>query len=160
MKRIINIGIIGSYNFFNKDFVEREFLNFLKREFSICISKNSQNKNIKIITGGGGEGVEWIAEHILMPKFNTDIEVVYPEWDSVYHPEAIIKINKIGKEYNFNAPLLQMEMIIALSDYVLLFFYDRDKKLPILIDKCKDFNVLYKKINLKGVHNAEISVRS
>jgi len=145
MKRIINIGIIGSYNFFNKDFVESEFLNFFKEKFSIDISGRN-NKDIKIITGGGGEGVEWIAEHILMPKFNTDIEVVYPEWDSVYHPEAIVKINKIGKEYNYNAPLLQMEMIIALSDYVLLFFYDRDKKLPILIDKCKDFNVLYKKL--------------
>ena len=159
MKRIINIGIIGSYNFFNKDFVESEFLNFFKEKFSIDISGRN-NKDIKIITGGGGEGVEWIAEHILMPKFNTDIEVVYPEWDSVYHPEAIVKINKIGKEYNYNAPLLQMEMIIALSDYVLLFFYDRDKKLPILIDKCKDFNVLYRKIDLKGVPNAEISVRS
>src|SRR5690554_4198028 len=100
MKRIINIGIIGSYNFFNKDFVESEFLNFFKEKFSIDIS-GGNNKDIKIITGGGGEGVEWLAEHILMPKFNTDIEVVYPEWDSVYHQEAIVKINKIGKEYNF-----------------------------------------------------------
>lgn len=96
-KRIL---VCGGRDFFDKEFVNR-YLDSIK-------SKLSPDA---IIIDGEAKGADTLAYEWAKSRGYKSLR--FPaKWDDLNHPEAIIKINKFGKEYNVNAGFIRNKQML------------------------------------------------
>ena len=107
----------------------RDFKNF---EYGFkCIdhmTKDTNKKDITIICGkaAGGDtcGEKWYEAN---KHLGVNIEYFIPEWDNVDKPDAVVKVNKFGKEYNAKAGMDRNHNMGDTATHLIAFWDEKTK---------------------------------
>jgi hypothetical protein len=122
----MNVAVVGSRKFKDENFL-RGKLNELYR----LIGK------FTVVTGGA-EGadsmaIRWANSH----QAGMPVPEVFPaEWDDLSHPDALIKMNRSGREYDARAGFRRNQYIVDAADLVVAFI-NKDDLTPGTADTVK-----------------------
>lgn len=99
------------------------------------MTRNTPKENITIICGkaSGGDtcGEKWYKLH---KHEGVKIEYFIPEWDDISKPDAVIKLNKFGKEYNARAGMDRNHEMGNTGTHLIAFWNNVSKGTKDMID--------------------------
>lgn len=106
----------------------REYNDFrtLRSKLDLFLSK-AKDKDEKItIISGKARGADYLGEQYALIN-NYEIEEFPADWDDLDHPQARIKVNKYGKQYNAHAGHIRNEKMARAATHLVAFI---DLSLP------------------------------
>lgn len=106
-----NIAIIGS----------RDFNDYDRVNYVLSKVQNGNPKWKLVIISGGAKGADSLGEKWAEDN-NCETIIFLPKWDDLTHPNARIKTNKFGKQYDANAGFRRNKDIVDNSDVVIAFW--------------------------------------
>ena len=114
------IMICGSRSINNSDYVEK----ILKRAL-LDRKELVEGKEILIVEGGAS-GVDRNAKQVA-EKLNFPWLEIPAEWNNLNVPGALIRNNKYGKPYNAKAGFIRNEVMVKISDLVIILHDGKSK---------------------------------
>jgi len=125
------VAVIGSRSFSNYNFMESK------------LNKLHKQKPITKIISGGANGADTLAE-VWANLNDIPLEIYEAKWDDLSYPDAIIKINKFGKQYDSKAGIRRNYDIVYNADMVLVFWDQQSSGTRNSIELVKKMNKLCK----------------
>lgn len=110
-KEVLSIGVVGSRDFFD---AER-----LYKELDELINSLNDHYRIHIISGGAGGADSLGIEYAMNRGYSYTIHEA--KWDDLSHPDARIKVNRYGAQYDANAGFRRNTQIVEESDVICAF---------------------------------------
>ena len=110
---MIKIGVVGSRTFTDFDSLEENLHVIIHEE-------NEGSFEDIVIVSGGAPGADTLAKKYAI-KHKLGYQEYRPDWNNVSYPEARIKINKYGKEYNADAGFRRNSIIVKEADMLVAF---------------------------------------
>jgi len=102
------------------------------------------DKDITSIVSGGAAGADSLAIQYAKEK-DIPYTIFEADWGDITHPNALIKVNKYGKQYDARAGFRRNDLIIESCDKVIAF---HDEKSTGTIDSITKAKRLNKKIKI------------
>lgn len=110
-KKELRVAVIGGRDYKDLAFME-EVLDAMD---------NYPHSKIGVIVSGGAKGADTLGE--VWAQLNDIPTMIHePKWDDLTHPDARIKVNKYGNQYDANAGHRRNKLIIDDCDIVVAFW--------------------------------------
>lgn len=129
----MKLAVVGSRNFKSKE-----------RVFKVLDYIHSKREITEIISGGAKGVDSWAKEWALKNKIK--VKEFIPDWGDLSHPDALVRINKFGKEYDSKAGIRRNSLIVNSSDRLIAFLFNKSNGTMDSIRKAKKQNKLIKVI--------------
>lgn len=128
----MKIAVIGSREFTDYDTLKK----ILDADIDIC--------STNFIISGGAPGADSLAARYAR-EHKIPLIVYEAEWNNLTHPDALIKVNNYGKQYDARAGLRRNSIIIEEADKIIAFHDGTSRGTLDSIQKAKE---LKKKIKI------------
>lgn len=135
------IMICGSRSIDNSEYVEK----ILKR--ALLDRKDLVKDKDILIVEGGASGVDRNAKQVA-EKLNFPWLEIPADWNNLDVPGAIIKNNKWGRPYNVKAGMVRNEVMVKISDLVIILHDGKSKGTLHDYNLCKSLHKDYEYYNL------------
>jgi len=129
---MLKAAVVGSRTFKDKEFIYRKLDAFLSTLGPF------------VVVTGGAEGVDKIAEKWALDRAVAGVPkpVVYQaEWGDTSHPDAVVRRDKYGREYDAVAGHRRNQLIVDDADFLIAFWDGQSKGTKDSVDKAGRANI-------------------
>lgn len=131
----MKLGVVGSREFPDKQLVFKE------------LDEIHKKTPITKVISGGAKGVDsWSIEWA--KQNNIDWQEYKADWNDLSHPDAVIRVNKMGQKYDALAGHRRNTTIVNESEKVIAFSYKNSGGTNNTIGKAKKQNKILKVIKV------------